>query len=1204
MIRKQLLQVLLPLVPFVGIQASTAFAQNTSQLAQNGWYSDDTRADGFGTESAGTNLVSDTLTDDPEATASGTSAHNTDINSLIQFGPAPGTVPAGTHRGAVNLNIGANGSGKAQISDRKDDGTGHAAGSVAFGAATAMEYSWMGDGTPTVTASLKFGVKTADFASTGVSPRTGENVWDKIMIFEPGQGNSVNSDGTWKTHTIDYTNGKWWFFDRTAVAATIGTPMTLSDMSTSATLVGAGPKTIADVYALITAPGAHVTCVQFGIGSGNAGGNVYVNQLATNFYRAGSTTTFGASALICDQNVTNNAIFGSGNLNGSYTVDRNAGVELGLRGKLRFNASNVAENTFNSNGDGTYSFNAGFPTGGGLPGWAGPTTPFWSIEWSANTDYDGTSGLLLDDLTYEIGMDFDPGPGTNYLVFDPMSAGSVIPFDSPVVQTYWDHSIGTNATAMGGGAEATDVPTYNALIAANNLAQQSWTPEFFNEAPFDSFDPTVPGRFDFYLVAKSGGNEVARTEIAILTSQPEGFDQNVTSNVIYGSGNTNGEFTTRRGNGLELGMRGKQRFNVPANVFRSNGDGTYTFEAVAATSGAGWITAATPIWNFDWSVNTDYDGSSGKTIDDYTYEIGLDFDPGAGTNYLTFDPITPSGPAPYWDHSIGTNATPQGGGTEAGDAPTYAGLIAANNLAQNSWNMEFFNDAPFNTFDPTVPGRYEFYIAAFDGNGEVMRSSMTMIVANGPSLMLEAAACQNDADCNLPGVQIEVELYQRNLASNATGFQAFLAFDDSLLTYEAASSSYSAGPYGTHIQAIGGAEVAPGELRLDGNSGFGGPGDDADALLATLVFTVNSECSPTTIDFDLSQAFDSELSFQGAPIATALVDSSAITADNTAPVISPMADMTVAANAGVNGGCDSAVVNFASPVAFDSCTAVTVKCYPPSGTAFPAGETTTVTCVATDECGNTATTTFDVTVTETNLVYVEIQLVGVTQATTRCIHFVAGNCSEIADEPLAFDSSGYYAGFVEVPCGNWSSLCAKDEQHTLWDNSPLVLSFDGTYYVASLQFDLEGGDTDNDGDVDINDVTWFMFQFGSLADAGGCAWDGTTRDADFSNDGAVGTEDYTFLTANWLSTSGCACFIPYEANPDGDVDPAAALFARNSRPVTKPWQAAVDLDRNGRLDHKDVREFEKRHGLSKRLSDLVRDDEPAQTRRRRIRSNR
>ena len=1198
------------LAALAGAEFATAHAQNTDQLSENGWYSDDTRADGEGIEAAGTNLISDLLTDDPEATASGTAAHNADINRQIEFGEAPGTVPAGTHRGAVHLAIGANGSGKSQISDRKDDGTGHATGMAAFGPGTSMEYSWMGDGTPTVTASLKFGVKTADFGSTGVSGRTGENVWDKIMIYEPGQGNGVNSDGTWKTQTIDYTTGQWWFFDRTVGAATIGTPMTLSDMSTSATLVGGGPKTIADVYALITAPGAHITAVQFGIGSGNAGGSVYVNQLETNFYRAGSTTTFGSPMLECDQNVTNNAIFGSGNLNGSYTVDRSAGLELGLRGKLRFNEFNVAENTFNSNGDGTYSFDAGFPTGGGLPGWAGPTTPFWSIEWSVNTDYDGTSGNNIDALTYELGMDFDPGPGTNYLVFDPMSAGSVLPFDPPVVQAFWDHSIGTNATPMGGGTEAGDAPTYLSLIANNNLAQNSWTPEFFNEAPFDTFDPTVPGRFEFYLAAYDGAVEVGRTAITIVTEHPTEADQNVTNEVIYGSGNANGEFTTRRGNGVEIGLRGKQRFNVPANVFGSNGDGTYTFEAVAATSGAGWITPATPIWNFDWSVNTDYDGSSGLTIDDLTYEIGIDFDPSAGTNYLTFDPITPSGPMPFWDHSIGTNATPNGGGTEAGDAPTYATLIANNNLAQNSWNMEFFNDAPFNTFDPTVPGRYEFYLAAFDDGIEVLRGEMTMIVVNGTSLTLEADPCQGDADCNMPGVQIEVDLYQRNLAGDATGFQAFLSFDDSQLTYEGTASSYSAAPYGTHIQAIAGAEVAPGELRLDGNAGFGGAGDDEDALLATLVFTVANECSLTSVDFDLSQAFASELSYQGSPIGTSLVDSPDINADATPPLIATNADITVPADAGVNGGCDSAVVTFSAPFAVDSCSTVDVQCYPPSGTAFPAGQTTTVTCVATDECGNTATSTFDVTVTETNLVYVEIQLVGVTTSVTRCIHFVAGNCSEIADEPLLFDGTGYYAGFVEVPCGNWSEMCAKDEQHTTWDNSPLVLSLDGTYYIATMQYDLMGGDTDNDGDIDINDVTWFMFQFGSLASPGGCAWDGTTRDADFSNDGAVGAEDYTFLTSNWLSTSACSCFIPYGAGEAND-DPFGSLDSVNSplrsrkaralsRRVSKPWHREVDFDGNGRLDHRDVRLFEARHGVqgAVRLSDAIRDEAVRENQRR------
>jgi hypothetical protein len=47
---------------------------NTSTLSENGWFSDDTCADGSGSEPAGTNLVSDTPTDDPEGTGSGTAS--------------------------------------------------------------------------------------------------------------------------------------------------------------------------------------------------------------------------------------------------------------------------------------------------------------------------------------------------------------------------------------------------------------------------------------------------------------------------------------------------------------------------------------------------------------------------------------------------------------------------------------------------------------------------------------------------------------------------------------------------------------------------------------------------------------------------------------------------------------------------------------------------------------------------------------------------------------------------------------------------------------------------------------------------------------------------------------------------------------------------------------------------------------------------
>src|SRR5690606_1250113 len=146
---------------------------------------------------------------------------------------APGIVPAGTHTGAAHLVIGPSGSGKSQISHRKDDLTGHCTGIDAFGPGTNLEYSWMGNGTVSVTTSFKLGVKTSEFGLAGGSPRTGENDWDKVLLYAPGNLNGGVANGSWFTETGDYTTGRWWFFDRVVNAGTIGTPLTLADMSVS-----------------------------------------------------------------------------------------------------------------------------------------------------------------------------------------------------------------------------------------------------------------------------------------------------------------------------------------------------------------------------------------------------------------------------------------------------------------------------------------------------------------------------------------------------------------------------------------------------------------------------------------------------------------------------------------------------------------------------------------------------------------------------------------------------------------------------------------------------------------------------------------------------------------------------------------------------------------------------------------------------------
>ena len=216
------------------------------------------------------------------------------------------------------------------------------------------------------------------------------------------------------------------------------------------------------------------------------------------------------------------------------------------------------------------------------------------------------------------------------------------------------------------------------------------------------------------------------------------FDADVTNNAIYGSGNANGGWTIDRNNalGLELGLRAKVRYDVsddqPKNIFNSNGDGTYSHVA----GGGPAPNQDRARWNFEWSINTNYTGMSGLNLNDLTYSLSLDYNPGNGTTFEIFDPINlPAGV--FADHSIGTNATGEGMGVEATNVATYLALIDANNLAQNSWNLAFFDNPP--PFDPTIDGTYDFILSAFDASGQVGSTRIQVIVGAGATDVPEPA---------------------------------------------------------------------------------------------------------------------------------------------------------------------------------------------------------------------------------------------------------------------------------------------------------------------------------------------------------------------------------------------------------------------------------------------------------------------------------
>lgn len=281
---------------------SRAATINVASLASEGWYSDDTRSDGTDGYGAGLSLIGLTTTDLTTGAVSptvGVAGHDAAIAQHISFSAtAPGFVPIGTHAGAVRLAIGNHASGKAQISHIENDLVGHGPGTVFADPALAIEYSWMGtSSTPNFTAALKIGIKTSEFNTVANSSRVGENVWDKLLVYEPG-ANGHTSNGLWHTETISLTDGIWWLFDRklgfSANYLTAG-KLTLDDMADATNIyhTGASGRTLAQSFALALNPQSVITSIQFGIGSGNANTEVFINQLRASFYESNNLTTFG-----------------------------------------------------------------------------------------------------------------------------------------------------------------------------------------------------------------------------------------------------------------------------------------------------------------------------------------------------------------------------------------------------------------------------------------------------------------------------------------------------------------------------------------------------------------------------------------------------------------------------------------------------------------------------------------------------------------------------------------------------------------------------------------------------------------------------------------------------------------------------------------------------------------------------------------------
>ena len=191
---------------------------------------------------------------------------------------------------------------------------------------------------------------------------------------------------------------------------------------------------------------------------------------------------------------------------------------------------------------------------------------------------------------------------------------------------------------------------------------------------------------------------------------------NVTNNAIYGSGNSNGSWTGVNVNGIEVALRGKLRYDLagnPQNIFNYDGNRTYTFDPTLSNAPLN-----RSIFNFDFSINSNTNGSTGNNLSAYTYLLEYDTDPTAGTTFIGFNPLTILG-----DNSYGNNSTAQSGGIGG----TFAALGSANNLVQNSQNLGFgYSGSPQN------PGIYTFNLSVLSDAAVLATTSIDIRVGAVP----------------------------------------------------------------------------------------------------------------------------------------------------------------------------------------------------------------------------------------------------------------------------------------------------------------------------------------------------------------------------------------------------------------------------------------------------------------------------------------
>jgi len=244
---------------------------------------------------------------------------------------------------------------------------------------------------------------------------------------------------------------------------------------------------------------------------------------------------------------------------------------------------------------------------------------------------------------------------------------------------------------------------------------------------------------------------------------------------------------------------------------------------------------------------------------------------------------------------------------------------------------------------------------------------------------------------------------------------------------------------------------------------------------------------------------------------------------------------------------------------------------------FPIG-THRVIVAATDGCMNVNTgCSFLVTVNAWNELVVTLELRGVSYNTfDRCVVFELDPGNVTVQQVVTFSNGRAANVLVQVPCGSYNCIRARDPRHSLWAAQTPAEGFgiDGTQYVANFTDDLGPdnrlvlGNLNQDQWVDILDFGVYVTRFGQSFPVNlTCAY--TLPHPDFDGSGLADTADFVVIQTHFLfgDDTGCGTKALLGSGPLTRV--AVVDLAKYGLSEL----ASADLNGDGWLDEKDVAAF-------------------------------